>query len=195
MNGKFKILQSDAFRGWDELFAAINHVDDRVTAIVATSFVDHFLDALLRSHFIESSAVDKVLNGCLNGLSDKAHVSYCLGIIPKQDFQNIENMARIRNRFAHKIGGITFGDKVVQKLCEEISLPLLSGTKYSLMNAPLNGSAPSRDRSKARFRMIALHLCVQLSNYTASKIVPGASLEVEFINPRKQHSDETLDHN
>lgn len=163
---KYKAPTADSIRErWTGLFDAINHAEDLVCVVVATSYLDHTLAALLQAHFIDSSIVEKLLKPCgaLGELMAKADLAYCLGLITKHDRQNVETIAQIRNRFAHLIDDISFADPEVERLCDELDSPLLTAPPFAELATIKEGGIRHKDRTRVRFRFTAVHLCSAFS--------------------------------
>lgn len=152
---------------WDKLFDAINHQEDLIMVVVSASYVDYTLAALLNAHFVDSSKAEKVLapGGCLGTLVSKAELAYLLGLITKEDRTNVEKIAEIRNKFAHRIDGISFGDEEVEKWCDDLENILLRsdiplGSELAKLK---DGGVKHANRSKMRFKLTAIILCTRIT--------------------------------
>ena len=77
---------------------------DRGCALMAADFIEDKLEKLLESYFIENEKVCKQLlkaNGALATFSSKIDLTFLLGLIPKNVFNDLHILRKIRNEFAH----------------------------------------------------------------------------------------------
>jgi DNA-binding MltR family transcriptional regulator len=138
---------------WEGLFQALNHEHDAVCAIVAASYVEHCLRALLRKRFVNCDTAKSLLDptgGALGLLKNAADLAYSIGAISKGCMQNIVRIGTIRNLFAHSIDETTFASENVAELCNELTDPTSS----------IYGSELQNHRN--RFMVAASLLCTSL---------------------------------
>ncbi|SRR6266568_3431727 len=86
------------------LCAILNNESDLACVLIATSYLNNALACLLKRYFIESNLVSKLLDsprGAISTFATRADLAYCLGLIPKGLYQNLETVGKIRNVFAH----------------------------------------------------------------------------------------------
>ena len=84
---------------------------DRGCALMAAAFIEDKLEKLLESYFIENEKVCKQLlkaNGALATFSSKIDLTFLLGLIPKNVFNDLHILRKIRNEFAHTASEISF---------------------------------------------------------------------------------------
>ena len=116
-----KGLSSEAeqlHRKFKGLQQALPAETDRGCALLAVAFLDQELSELLRSHICGSKAVkNKILDhsGPLGNLSAKIDMVYCMGLLGKNSREDLRNLARIRNKFAHLAEPISFKSESVKK--------------------------------------------------------------------------------
>lgn len=190
MAKKYSAPKQDEIRArWHGLFEAINHAEDMVCVIIATSYVDNTLALLLSTHFIESTLVDRLLDpngGPIGTLMAKANVAYCLGLLTKEDRRNVELIGNIRNKFAHIIEDISFEDQGIQDHCDELNDPFFScpAPPFEHLVTIAEGGARHRERSKMRFRLASVNLCTRITIAAASiqKCTPSEPLSVETVS-------------
>src|SRR5438132_7299919 len=78
---------------------------DRVLAIVGAAYLDSLLEELLRSVFVENKEeADHLLSPdrALGSNGSRYQLAYCLGLIEKEQRDDLKMIARIRNAFAHQ---------------------------------------------------------------------------------------------
>lgn len=85
----------------------IKNTTDRACVIVAAAYIDDLLRMLLESFMTQGSKADNTdlfdSNGPLSTFSSKIKLSYRLGLISQYEFQRIEWVRKIRNKFAHQV--------------------------------------------------------------------------------------------
>jgi len=99
---------------------------DRVVAIVGAAYLDSTLESLLRAVFVDSTAdVDSLLgpNGALGANGARLQVAYCLGLITRDQRDDLRAIGRIRNRFAHNFNVTGFGDAPIRDYCMTLRSP------------------------------------------------------------------------
>ncbi len=114
------------------LYDAVNDERDLPCVLISASFIDQCLASLLERFFINSSMAQSLLNpgcGSVGTFSARADLCYCLGLIPKGLFHNLQTLGKIRNKFAHSYLSLSFADCEVAKWCESLTFPIASGKR------------------------------------------------------------------
>jgi DNA-binding MltR family transcriptional regulator len=78
---------------------------DRGVALLAVAFLDDVLDLLLRASFVDDSeAVNRLIGPGrpLESFGSRAHISYCMGLLGLDVYNDINLIREIRNDFAHR---------------------------------------------------------------------------------------------
>lgn len=88
----------------------LENISDRATIIVMASILDVQLENLLKAYLIDCTESTNLFNsnGPISTFSSKISMCYCLGIISKHEFDTINILRRIRNKFAHEIAATSF---------------------------------------------------------------------------------------
>ena len=110
------------------LFDVINNESDLACVLIGASYLDQALAALLTQYFIESGSVSMLLDppkGALSTYASRYTLAYCLGLIPKQIFQNLEVIGSIRNIFAHSHLHVKFTNPEVVELVDQLKYPTI----------------------------------------------------------------------
>lgn len=109
----------------DKLYEVMNDGSDLACVLIGASYLDAALASLLKHHFIRGKTSDKLLErgGALSDFYNRASVSYCLSLISKHDFKNLQKIGQIRNKVAHEHLMLDFSDSGIKKLVDELSLP------------------------------------------------------------------------
>ena len=91
--------------------ASLIQESDRGSVLMAAAFIEDKLGSLLESYFIENKKVCKQLlngNGALATFSSKIDLTFLLGLIPENIFNDLHILRKIRNNFAHTASKISF---------------------------------------------------------------------------------------
>ncbi|HJU05299.1 MAG TPA: MltR family transcriptional regulator, partial [Nitrospiraceae bacterium] len=100
--------------------------DDRVVAIVGAAYLDSTLDSLIRAIFVDDQGeADRLLRpeGALGANGSRCQLAYCLGLITRDQRDDLKTIARIRNEFAHDFRRSSFNDDRVRDLCSKLKSP------------------------------------------------------------------------
>jgi DNA-binding MltR family transcriptional regulator len=125
--------------------------------------------------FIETRISEKILDpqrGAIGGFASRADLAYCLGLIGKNDYQDLIKVAEIRIFFAHKHLALDFGDTTVREGCEGLQAwrVLLLGEEEEL---PIEITQEQmRVRARNRFNM--------------SVILLGSRIHVNALSKRQE---------
>ena len=139
--------QLEDVQGWLEEF---QEETDRATAVLGAAFVDAQLESLLKSVMKEEPKQIKSLLGPgreIGGFMTRARLAYCLDLISRETFDELQAIARVRNKFAHGLHGLTFASPEVVKLCGKLKIP---DVIKKLSKSPVGGKL----ETDARFRYI-----------------------------------------
>jgi DNA-binding MltR family transcriptional regulator len=101
----------------------LNKSSDLGVVLVATSYLDAAVGALLHKFLIESRVSDKLLDvrgGPLGTFTARSDAAYALALIDKPLYQDLTKIAEIRNAFAHHHLELDFRDSAVASLCSQL---------------------------------------------------------------------------
>jgi DNA-binding MltR family transcriptional regulator len=101
-----------------------NDSPDRVLAIVGAAYLDSLLEALFRTIFVTEKEEADLLLGpdkALGSNGAKYQLAYCLGLIEKDQFNDLKMIARIRNTFAHKYNVRSFDHEEPSKFIAKLN--------------------------------------------------------------------------
>ena len=111
-----------------DLNAELVNASDRVAALIGATIVDLHLERLLSAFFIDDEKEVKALvsgkdqNAALGSFAPRARAAYCLGLISKVEYQDINTIRNIRNAFAHQLFDCSFETPEVKVACESLKL-------------------------------------------------------------------------
>jgi len=111
----------------DELPAIeeLSGLDDRSAAIVAAALLDAKLDRYLRSALIQDAdALDSMFKerGPLGSFGSRINLGYLLGVYSAEARNDLKQIAKIRNTFAHQTGIRSFTESPIRDHCANLSL-------------------------------------------------------------------------
>ncbi|MDE3041065.1 MAG: hypothetical protein KGJ82_10890 [Nitrospirota bacterium] len=147
-------------------FDVLNNEPDFSIVVVSTSYVDACLSALLQSFMLESSVSDKLLDsrsGALGSFAARSDAAYVMGLIPKTIYQDLQQLAEIRNQFAHHHLSLSFSIPAVEAAC--LKLKHLGTMKNGDIDEPAfppDRMPPARERFKFTVMVIS-HYLIQAS--------------------------------
>ena len=121
--------KDDSLDDWNKFFEELQNESPRAAVIIAGAFLDSQLRDLLSSFLVDDPKIvdeflgsDKNPDRPLSSFSSRIKAAYCLGLIGKSIYQDLNVIRTIRNRFAHKMHGYTFEDPEIVKLCNSLKL-------------------------------------------------------------------------
>lgn len=125
---------------------------DRGLALVSAAVIDEKLGEILAAFLQVDSDVTQRLLGSeprreapLSSFSARADATFALGLIDRDEYEEIINIRKIRNEFAHARHGTTFAAPKIQGLCRKLKrLP------------PKTEASPPKERFK--FAVIEMYL-------------------------------------
>ena len=96
---------------------------DRAAAVLAGSFIESFIAKFIRSHMIENPEIDLLFDGFgpFSTYSQRVQTAFAFGLISEQDKSDLNNIAKIRNRFAHHPLEASFETSPVSDWCRNLS--------------------------------------------------------------------------
>ena len=107
-------------------FTEEKHAEPRVVAIIMAAYVEHYLTDLLKEKLpglnsVIAARMFKPGEGALGGLSRKIDMARALEILSAHEMREAILIARIRNRFAHKLEVDSFDHPEVVELVEKLT--------------------------------------------------------------------------
>ena len=113
-----------------EVIAAMDHEfhesPDRIVAIVGAAYLESTFDSLLRAVFIDApDEADHLLrpDAPLGSNGARYQLAYCLGLITREQRDDLKLIAKIRNAFAHDFKTLSFDTPPVRDLCASLRQP------------------------------------------------------------------------
>jgi len=130
------------------LYDALNGEAPLPCVLVGVAALEKAVASLLQNYFIEGDTSKGLfeLGGVLDDFSGCAKVAYCLGLIEKKVFENLNTVGTIRNIFAHSDVPLAFDDPAVKTLCEKLHLPSVLPTTQPDFPTPEEIARIARNR-------------------------------------------------
>ena len=107
-----------------KLYDVLNKESDLSAALVAASFLDDTLHALLAKRLVDDKVVHQALQkDVMSTLELRSQLALGLGLISNGLFRNIDLVRRIRNDFAHGRLLLTFESEQIAAKCRNLKMP------------------------------------------------------------------------
>lgn len=113
----------EIIKSMDEEF---RHESDRVVAIVGAAYLESLFEHLFQALFIDDAEeMDRLLraDAPLGSFGARCQLAYCLGLIAKDQLDDLRIIGKIRNSFAHNFNSLTFNGPPVRDLCVNLKQP------------------------------------------------------------------------
>lgn len=112
---------------WEKFRQEYEASDDRSCALLCAAYLDNCLEILVLEALPHEKQAHKNLfseTKPLRTFSAKIEIAFCLGLIPKSFYDDLNSIRKIRNDFAHKLHGLKFSTEPVKSWCENLTLPV-----------------------------------------------------------------------
>jgi DNA-binding MltR family transcriptional regulator len=114
------ITKKNDLKGFLEEF---RRESDRATAILGAAYLDEEILQLLTEFLVDDEMeVRELLDNekPLGAFGARIRAAYCMGLISKEDFQDLKLIKTIRNEFAHQLHGLSFDDESIASKCMKL---------------------------------------------------------------------------
>jgi DNA-binding MltR family transcriptional regulator len=137
------------------IIGEIEAADDRAAVIVAVSLIEDRLAATIKTclHCHDKDAVAAMFEGMgpLRNFSAQVRLGFLIGIYGEAMRDTLNQLGRIRNRFAHELNVNSFAHPRVNGLVNNLNTdPIITSIKHeSIKNAFVGsslGASPAKDR-------------------------------------------------
>jgi hypothetical protein len=195
--GMFSDEESSLFigMGQEDFHAVLKEIEkqnDRAAALLSVSLLEIRVKQAIEGRI---KVRDKKLRHLIGNSEkpgelaflDQCRLAYCLGAFGPETFKDLEKMAQIRNRFAHRFAALTFDDPKIRAL--SMSLTTMNRQVLQLQNdfAPDDTQLSGSERRKLRhsirkaiktiprerflYTFRYLHACIWISTFFADDSV------------------------
>ena len=174
--------ESEEEADWKLRFISeVEKESERGQVLTIVSFIDELLIGILKSFSPNKEHAEKLLtelDSCLGTIMDRANIAFMLSLIDEIEYKSIKQLARIRNEFAHKWDGTSFGGEAITKIVKSFPKELF---------VRINGS------NKAKFMRVSSHVIQELisrRNYCEKlrNVIPSSYRDIKDISlEERQH--------
>lgn len=98
---------------------------DRGSVLMAAAFIEDKITQLLETYMVQNKKIQEKIfdgNGALATFSSKIDISFLLGLIPKNIYNDLGILRRLRNDFAHNAKPITFQTDYIKDRCKALQV-------------------------------------------------------------------------
>lgn len=108
---------------YNKVVESFHSETDRAAAVLAASFVECFLEKLLKWFMRDDSLTDDLFvgHGPLSTFSARSDCAFTFKIIDETLHRDLKFIRKIRNHFAHHPSDATFNESPVTDFCRELS--------------------------------------------------------------------------
>lgn len=112
---------------FNEFLIEFQRESDRAAAVLAAAYLDDLLKQLLLASFVDDSKHCRGLvepERALGSFSARISTCFAMGLITASERIDLDHLRWIRNRFAHKLHGLTFKDSAIAQRSQALGLIL-----------------------------------------------------------------------
>ncbi len=113
-------------KDWKKFLREFHNKSDRTTAIISATYLENQLRQLLTTFFIdEPDIVSQILDPgqALGSFRTLVTSAYALGLVSKDEYEDLLLIDKIRNILVSQVNGQTFDDPDVRKICFRLGIP------------------------------------------------------------------------
>jgi DNA-binding MltR family transcriptional regulator len=128
----------------DQINRTFNEVfkqTDRASAIVSSALLEELIERLLIAFFMDHETVKRDLfDGIspLSTMSAKINIAYHLGLLEKNEFEDLKLIKNIRNDFAHSFETINFETQRIKDKCLQLKMLISTNPPKDAMDSIKN---------------------------------------------------------
>ena len=109
-----------------EIFNELKAQTDRGAAIIAAAIVEEALTEFLKKRLVLAGGIEKKIfsisrRGFASEFGAKIDLAFCTGLIKQETVDHLRVVAKIRNRFAHRIEPLSFADPEIKSWCCDLN--------------------------------------------------------------------------
>ncbi len=122
-----KSLQNfDKLTDWHGFQQEFRSESDRAAAIVGAALLDAQLEQLIASFLIDELKEIGVLfdfTGPFGSFGARIRVAFSLGLVSRDEYDDLKIIQAIRNDFAHHLHGLSFAEQSIKDRCFSLRIP------------------------------------------------------------------------
>lgn len=146
----------DGFADFNRLNSRLSGLDERGLVLSLSAFAEDSLGELLRVFMRDHPAVAALLDGFnapLGTFSARIKAAVALGLITPDQFADLENLRKIRNKFSHTWDDVSFEDQDIKGRIE----------KFSFSNFDDNFPSTSFEKIKSSITSVLIEIRVTIN--------------------------------
>ena len=168
-NRQRKESTKQAAQDYNGFFAEFDDETPRGKIILGAAFLDEQLHQMLANFFIDETEETEALiandgnETPLSSFSARTQSAYCLGLISKDERDDLVLIRRIRNECAHRLHDLTYDDAFIEKWCRELTIPrkiLRTSPEVKKRFGDLEARATNGDLVNFTIRLLIDHFAV-----------------------------------
>lgn len=100
-----------------------NDESDRGAVLTAGSYLDERLGEIISAFLIESRDAAELIDGFnapLGTFSSRIKAAFAMGLIQKNEYEELNTIRKIRNEFGHSWKGVSFESQNIKDLCKNL---------------------------------------------------------------------------
>ncbi|MCA1860782.1 hypothetical protein LE191_11785 [Janthinobacterium sp. HSC-3S05] len=120
--------ENDIYSEINLLTSSLRDLDDRGMVLSLAAFSEEALGDLLKAFLMPSDATTQLVEGFnapLGTFSSRIKAAYSIGLITKEQFQDLEILRKIRNEFAHNWKPVDISKQKISALIDNMSFSRL----------------------------------------------------------------------
>ncbi len=126
MPKKHRSHDAGKLKDWEGFQNEFRGESDRAAAIVGAALLDAHLEQLIRSFLIdEQKEVESLFEftGPFGSFGARIKVAFSLGLISRDEYDDLKIIQGIRNEFAHQLHGLSFTEQSIKDRCLNLKIP------------------------------------------------------------------------
>ena len=120
------------FDSYGEFQKAYEKESDRSVAILASSYLERYLEEYIAKKLVDDKAVAKLFKGFgpLSTFNAKIEFAFAIGLLPRHVYTDLRTIRKVRNLFAHEPDSSNFLTDRIKDLCATLwCLPRSDGSE------------------------------------------------------------------
>lgn len=157
---------------------ALSAHDERGLALALAAFAEDTLGRLLLTYLIDSKQAKDLIEGFnapLGTLASRMKAAYAVGLLTKEQYDDLEIARKIRNLFAHDWGGVSLGQPNIRAMIGQLH-------GYNFDRTPM--TTEPRDRLQQSISNVLTELRVQIAQHRKHRRrAPQVGFRLTTIKP------------
>lgn len=117
----------DPLEDWEGFQAEFQEASDRAVAVLGAALLDAELERLLTWFLVDDEKEVQPLFqalGPFGSFGAKTKIAFTLGLISRDEYDDLSIIRTVRNDFAHGLHGLAFEDRSIKDRCLSLRIPV-----------------------------------------------------------------------